>query len=89
MWVEPGDDIDVMNSILDSVRVVPPGYTALPVDANGTAASTQRAMLEAGLTVEVVDKARPGLSPGVLLNAEPPLGTIVPVGSNVTLTVSR
>jgi hypothetical protein len=78
MWVMSTDQT-VVRQILDSVQAVPDGYVAIPLSG-----------LVEQADLEVVKKQvrRPGLSDGVLLSADPPLGSVVPRGSTVTVRVS-
>lgn len=81
-------DASTVDAILDSLVVLPESYVTVPYDPNGPTASTRQRMLDAGLEVKVQEEHRPGLSAGVLLDTEPELGSVVPVGSTVTLMVS-
>lgn len=87
MWVL-SPDADVVDEILDSVVIVPDGYVTVPTDPNAPLASDQAAMETAGLSVEVVERFKPGWSAGSLISSDPPLGSVVPVGSTVTLVVT-
>lgn len=79
----------VVESVLDSVRVLPDGWTTVPYDPNGPVANTVAWMEDVGLTVEVTYEERPGLSNGVLLAADPELASVTEAGSTVELRVSR
>ena len=81
-------DAATVDTVLDSLVVLPEGYVTVPYDPNGPTSSTRQRMIDAGLEVEVQEEPRAGLSPGVLLDTQPKLGSVVPVGSAVTLVVS-
>jgi len=85
MWVVSTHE-ELIRSVLDSVREIPNGYVAVPV--RSAAARTWPFEADAGLDVRQVAVYREGVSPGVLLSSDPPLGSIVPRGSRVRLTVS-
>jgi hypothetical protein len=85
MWVVSTDE-ELIRSVLDSVREIPNGYVAVPV--RSAASRTWPFEADAGLDVRQVAVYREGVSPGVLLSSDPPLGSIVPRGSRVRLTVS-
>lgn len=85
MWVVSTDE-ELIRSVLDSVREIPSGYVAVPV--RSAASRTWPYEADAGLDVRQVSVYREGVSPGVLLSSDPPLGSIVPRGTRVRLTVA-
>lgn len=87
MWVE-SDQPQVVDEILNSVIVLPEGYVTVPYVPFGPLANTLRRMADAGLEVRTVEEHRPGISPEVLLDSDPPLGSVVAVGSAITVTIS-
>lgn len=86
MWVVSTDE-ELIRSVLDSVRDIPNGYVAVPVNS---AASTRIWPYEAGagLDIRTVTVYRAGVRAGVLLSSDPPDGSIVREGSRVTRTVA-
>lgn len=86
MWVVSTDQ-EIVRQILDSVRSIPDGYVAIPVE-KGPSPRTAPFQEFAGLEVTHESVYREGVEPGVLLSTEPPLGSVVPDGSEVTFTVS-
>lgn len=83
------DEPDVVSAVLDSVQILPAGYTTIPVDHSSPVAATIATMQDvAGLKVDIVHEAVPGLSQGVLLDTDPALGEVVQVGGSVTVTIS-
>lgn len=87
MWVTSRDPA-LVDEILDSLIVLPDGYITVPYVPYGPVANTLGRMEHAGLAVSTVEERRPGWSAGALLDTDPPLGSVVPVGSTVTVTVS-
>ncbi len=86
MWVRSTDE-QVVRRILDSVQAVPAGYVAIPV-RSGPYEWTAAALEHADLNVMHKTVYREGWAPGVLLSSDPPLGSVVPRGSTVTVNVS-
>ena len=87
MWVASPDP-EVVDDILNSVIVLPEGFVTVPTDPNMPLATTLAAMQSAGLEVNQVEQPKPGWSAGALISSDPPLGSVVPVGSTVTLVVT-
>lgn len=85
MWVD-STDRSVVSEILDSVTLLPESYVTVPVTYAPTR-EVEANMLEAGLQVTVVERDS-ALSPGTLLETRPSLGSVVAIGSTVTLVVS-
>jgi hypothetical protein len=75
-------------TIVDSLRLLPEGYTTVRVDPNGPLENTVDLIEAAGLDAQVVEKYRKGWSAGVLLDSDPAAGTVLATGETVTLTVS-
>jgi hypothetical protein len=78
----------VVDSVLDSVMVLPAGWTTIPFNPDLPSLSNEELALEqAGLRVEITRRDLPGRSSGSLLGATPAFGSVVPVGSTVHLVV--
>jgi hypothetical protein len=87
-------------AIRASLRILPEGYTAVPLSFGQfgdtpwkgmPAAYVEKlavAIERAGLRVRLVEEYRDGMTTGSYLYAEPALGTPLEVGATVTLTVS-
>jgi hypothetical protein len=81
-------DRAVVDSVLDSVMVLPAGWTTVPFNADLPFLSNERLALEqAGLGVKISRRDLPGHSSGSLLGATPAFGSVVRVGSTVHLVV--
>ncbi len=87
MWVTSLEQ-STIERVLDSVAVLPDGYVTVPIDPNGPWRSTRGRMLQAGLDLSIVRRARAGLSGNVILDIEPPAGAVVPKGSTVRVTLT-
>jgi hypothetical protein len=87
MWVT-APDMGVVNQILDSVMVLPEGYLTVPFTAGAPGARILAGIEDAGLRVRTVAERRPGMSAGSILRSDPPFGSVVAVGSTVTVHVS-
>jgi hypothetical protein len=87
MWAEAPDRATV-DQILDSARVLPAEYVAIPYNPDVSLQTSQYLMQYAGLEVQAVEQYREGWAPGALISSDPPLGTPVREGSTVTLTVA-
>jgi hypothetical protein len=78
----------VVDSVLDSVIVLPAGWVTIPFNPNLPLLLNERVALEhAGLKVEVIRRDLPGRSSGSLLGATPAFGSVVRVGSTVHVVV--
>ncbi len=81
-----------IRSILDSVRPIPDGYTAVPDVWNANEATAKRKLDGAGLVTDEVDRDacrsvnRCALS--VVDSSTPPAGAVVPVGAEVSLVMT-
>jgi hypothetical protein len=81
-------DRAVVESVLDSVIVLPAGWVTIPFNPDLPFLSNEELALEqAGLRVEITRRDLPGRSSGSLLGATPAFGSVVPVGSTVHLVV--
>ncbi|MGH3508606.1 MAG: sigma-70 family RNA polymerase sigma factor [Nocardioidaceae bacterium] len=86
MWVQARSRA-VVRRIVGSVRIVEPNHVAIPFDANGPAQATRAEIGGTGLRV-VQDEVPSSLAPGSLVGTSPAVGTVVPVGSTVTVLIS-
>jgi hypothetical protein len=81
-------DPAVVDSVLDSVMVLPAGWVTVPYNPDLPFLSNEELALEqAGLRVEITRRDLPGRSSGSLLGATPAFGSVVRVGSTVHLVV--
>jgi hypothetical protein len=81
--VAEAKDPAVVRQIIESAQGVPPGSRTLPLSA--PLDMDWPAMSSLRVTVE---RQESSYLPGTLLAASPPLGSVVPMGSDVTVTVS-
>lgn len=81
IWVE-SPSRQTIDAILGSVFILPRGYGAVPINA------TPHLLTRLGFAVREQVQYRPRLIPGWLLRTSPEVGSIVPTGSSVTLTLS-
>lgn len=88
VFVVTSPDNHIVDRILDSLIVVPEGYVSIPFDPNGPLENSITRMTNAGLDVKTVERPRKGWSSGSLRRARPALGSVVPVGSTVTLVTT-
>ncbi len=86
MLTVQADGDDLIDRIRKSLRLLPDGYTTVPYDPDDPRHT--RALLRVGFDLRVVEKHRPGLSAGVILDSDPAFGSVVREGSTVTLVVS-
>ena len=78
----------VVDSVLDSVMVLPAGWTTIPFNPDMPFLSHEELALEqTGLRVEITRRDLPGRSSGSLLGATPAFGSVVRVGSTVHVVV--
>jgi hypothetical protein len=81
-------DPKMVDSILNSVIVLPTGWVTIPYNPNLPFMPNERLALEhAGLGVEITRRDLPGRSTGALIGATPAFGSVVPVGSTVHVVV--
>jgi hypothetical protein len=81
-------DRAVVDSVLDSVMVLPAGWVTIPFDPNLPLLPNEKVALEhVGLNVEITRDDLPGRSAGALIGVSPAFGSVVPVGSTVHLVV--
>jgi hypothetical protein len=78
--------MDEVAAIRESLRILTAGITTVPFTPNGTLGQRIADIEAAGLSVKLVEQ--PAAATGTFLGADPALGTAVPEGSTVTLTVS-
>jgi hypothetical protein len=78
----------VVDSVLDSVIVLPAGWVTIPFNPNLPLLPNELVALKRiGLNVEITWRDLPGRSTGALIGATPAFGTVVPVESTVHLVV--
>lgn len=78
----------LVDRIVDSLRRLAPDEVVVPPRARGLKATTT-AIRNAGLRVREHHVYRSGLVNNFLMSSDPPLGSVVPRGSTVTLRVSN
>jgi hypothetical protein len=82
-------DRAVVESVLDSVIVLPAGWATIPFNPDLPLLPHERVALKrVGLNVEITRRDLPGRSAGALIGATPAFGSVVPVGSTVHLVVA-
>ncbi|MEP6527950.1 MAG: hypothetical protein ABJA86_12400 [Nocardioidaceae bacterium] len=87
MWMTSPDPT-VVDSVLDSVIVLPAGWVTIPFNPNLPLLPNELVALKRiGLNVEITRRDLPGRSAGALSGVTPAFGSVVPVGSTVHLVV--
>ncbi len=86
IWVD-SPRLETVDEVLASVTLLPEGFVAVP-SAEGPWPATREKMEEVGLVVAAVEERRTRWPGGQLIETRPALGTVVPVGSMVTLVVA-
>lgn len=86
VWVD-SPSRETVDEVLASVTLLPEGFVAVP-SAEGPWPATREEMEEVGLVVAAVKEPRTLWPAGQLIETRPALGTVVPVGSMVTLVVA-
>jgi hypothetical protein len=79
-------DKPTLQAIRESLRSLPEGFTSVPFGLAGTA-NPSTLVERAGLEASIVEKARPTLAGGTLLDVVPAPGSVLALGDGVTLTV--
>lgn len=87
VWVD-SPTASIVNEVVESVSLLPDGFVAIPT-AEGPWQSTQRTMIDVGLAVDVVEQPAQEGSAGRLVETRPTVGSVVPVGSTVSIVVSN
>jgi hypothetical protein len=88
VWSNDGGE-DVVQTIRDSLALVNSDQTIVPFVPHGKEAEVVAALEDAGLTVEVERATCPAMADciGGITGLKPPVGTVISVGSTVTVTV--
>ena len=86
IWVDSPTPSTV-SDILESVSLLPKGLVAIPT-SEGQWQSTREEIMEAGLAVEVVEVPTDEGPGGRLIETRPDVGSVVSVGSTVSLMVA-
>lgn len=86
IWVD-APKRKTVNDVLASVSLVPEGFVAIPT-AEGHWQLTREAMVDVGLAVEVSEVRTDQAPPGQIIKTRPSPGTVVPVGSTVSIVVA-
>jgi hypothetical protein len=81
-------DRAVVESVLDSVMVLPAGWVTIPFNPDLPLLPNEVALKRIGLNIEITRRHLPGRSAGALIGATPAFGSVVPVGSTVHLVVA-
>ncbi len=86
IWVD-APKRKTVNDVLASVSLLSEGFVAIPT-AEGHWQLTREAMVDAGLAVEVSEVRTVQAPPGQVIKTRPSAGTVVPVGSTVSIVVA-
>jgi hypothetical protein len=81
-------DQQTIEEVLASVALLPDGQVTIPRQLDDSPEDVAAGIEQAGLEVDVVEVARPRGQPGYRVEARPAFGSVVPVGSTVTLLVA-
>ncbi len=86
VWVDSPKP-ETVDEVLASVTLLPEGFVAVP-SAEGPWPATREKIEEVGLAVAAVEERRSRWPGGKLIQTRPAVGTVVSVGSTVTLVVA-